>query len=562
MFRRGRTYNTCSVLSIVVFLFILFYNINFVFGEEWIGEGFVPDTKSFGENTWRLNANCDNSATMEAYIKGPCFVEFRWRKSTSYGSAFEFSLIIEKIKTKLICPSLDEWNYGSIYIPDDNVHRMIWVYKKKLPAERYCDMDSSAWIKDIAMSSKSLLNFEPFIHANLSGTVTSPFNRPISTNSSSYYINISRAFINVSNLIEKSSSEENKTSNESKYSQIVITPIWPEENDNLPSYVPIKFDFIPLNSAKIPICTLFIDDKEIYERNKSRYIINMQHNVFNHTLNETGIHNWRVKCCDCEGKCNSSNNIYFFIKSNAKNMTTYVNKNNFDLGRFRYAKIQDAINNVTEGGTVQIENGTYEEQLEISKPLTIKGSKESMINLKGRSDAAIKIKSSNVYIEGFTIANCVIGIMADSSENIASNCLENISLFNNTIYDVTNAFYLLNCNNTNVAYNNIYECKDKPYGLDSMRISDAIYLTNCSNYNIYNNTINKIAFVSSKSIRKINCCIHLFDCGEALHVLNNELYNSTYGIGFTDAKVVIDEQKLMENNFIYSNTPIGRNIPA
>lgn len=160
-----------------------------------------------------------------------------------------------------------------------------------------------------------------------------------------------------------------------------------------------------------------------------------------------------------------------------------------------------------------------------------------------------------------TITNCLIGIRAELDGKLAHNYLNYLDLFDNDIYNCTIGFDLTSCNNTSIVGNIINEGKNKPCGLDSVRVSDAIYLTNCYNYIMAYNVINKIASVYQGSIIKINCCIHLYNCKESASICANELYNSTYAIGFTDTKGVIDEQELRYNNHIHTDLPIGRDIP-
>ena len=266
-----------------------------------MGENFGPDTQTFGENAWKLNANCDNSATMYKDIKGPCEIVFKWKKSISYGSAFEFSMYVKNIKKKLICPSFDEWNDGSFYIPDDGVHRITWEYKKKASVGQYCNMDSSAWLKNIVISNKSPIEIEPIANMSSSRTNMSQTNftssNPVITTSllnllnSNIHINI-----NISNINDKIPTDENLIYNKSRKSQLVIKSIWPKENDVLPLNVPIKFEFIPFFSNKIPICKLYIDN---VEKNKSRSINNNSNNELGYKFNDSGMHGWQIECSDC-----------------------------------------------------------------------------------------------------------------------------------------------------------------------------------------------------------------------------------------------------------------------
>jgi len=78
------------------------------------------------------------------------------------------------------------------------------------------------------------------------------------------------------------------------------------------------------------------------------------------------------------------------------------------IGYNAFAKIQDGVNAVAEGGTVHVYEGTYYENLVVSKALTIQGADKETTILQaqpvGYGDKAIEIKSSNVIISGFTIS--------------------------------------------------------------------------------------------------------------------------------------------------------------
>jgi hypothetical protein len=78
-----------------------------------------------------------------------------------------------------------------------------------------------------------------------------------------------------------------------------------------------------------------------------------------------------------------------------------------DDGNADYTRIQDAIDNASDGDTVFVYNGTYYENIVVSKHLLLKGENvENTIVEAGASDSGsvIRIASSNVTIINFTIA--------------------------------------------------------------------------------------------------------------------------------------------------------------
>ncbi len=234
-------------------------------------------------------------------------------------------------------------------ISDGGTQKVIWEYKKIPSSGRYCSMDSLAWLKDIAASNKSITEIAPAINISLPqigilptniGTKASNFSteNPITINSYSFHINISNTIINISSPIETLPAGNIEAYSKLKNnSRLVIKPIWPNEGSILPVNVPIKFNFSVTHIDKIPICKLFIDDAEVDQKNRSRCINVNSDNELVSKFNEIGMHSWKVECCDCQDLCNSSSKVFFYIKANPKNNTTYVNKDLPEPSRFVYA---------------------------------------------------------------------------------------------------------------------------------------------------------------------------------------------------------------------------------
>lgn len=109
------------------------------------------------------------------------------------------------------------------------------------------------------------------------------------------------------------------------------------------------------------------------------------------------------------------------ILSDAALTTVYVDGTYTDVsagshtfGYDAFAKIQDGIDAVSSGGTVNVAAGTYNEVITINKPLTLNGAQagidargrtasESIIPAQGGGSSAISITANNVTIDGFTI---------------------------------------------------------------------------------------------------------------------------------------------------------------
>jgi len=85
--------------------------------------------------------------------------------------------------------------------------------------------------------------------------------------------------------------------------------------------------------------------------------------------------------------------------------TIYVD----DDGGADYTRIQDAIDNATEGDTVYVFNGTYYENIVVNKTINLIGEDRSPWNASvidgGGSGDVVHVSADRVNISGFTINN-------------------------------------------------------------------------------------------------------------------------------------------------------------
>ena len=92
------------------------------------------------------------------------------------------------------------------------------------------------------------------------------------------------------------------------------------------------------------------------------------------------------------------------IKPLSSGNTLYVGGN----GTGNYSKIQDAINDSSNGDTVFVydDSSPYYENLIVDKPITLKGeNKETTVINGSDSEIVVNISSDNVILSGFTILN-------------------------------------------------------------------------------------------------------------------------------------------------------------
>jgi len=162
-----------------------------------------------------------------------------------------------------------------------------------------------------------------------------------------------------------------------------------------------------------------------------------------------------------------------------------------DLQDFPYAdftKIQDAVNIASPRDTIIVYNGTYYENIEIDKPLILKGINYPIVNANG-SRYAFHIGADNCTIEGFEAINSsssAIDVISSDCNVIKENIAHGIYLYasnNNIITDndfVRTEFgmYLYFSENNTIIGNII-----------SKNQWDGLYLDYSSNNTIVDNTI-------------------------------------------------------------------------
>ena len=95
-------------------------------------------------------------------------------------------------------------------------------------------------------------------------------------------------------------------------------------------------------------------------------------------------------------------------------------------GPGNYSKIQDAIDNASNGDTVYVYNGTYFENVVVDKSINLIGAEKTTTIIDGINagfpDFCITIEANNVTVTGLTIQNCKsTGIYISSDYNIISD---------------------------------------------------------------------------------------------------------------------------------------------
>ena len=204
--------------------------------------------------------------------------------------------------------------------------------------------------------------------------------------------------------------------------------------------------------------------------------------------------------------------------------TLYVGGN----GPNNYTKIQDAIDNASDGDTVFVYNGTYyESNIAIDISINLIGEDKETTIIDCNEGYTIIIDSDNVIINGFTIHGYHAGVYIQTSsnckisENIIEECKKGILLSKSTF---------------NTIINNIIQ-NSSTFGIE-LTITGSGH-TPCNYNNIINNTIQNNGF---KGIQ--------LGFGSYNTISSNTIISHSYGIYVGDSDDTTIQNLIYHNNFI------------
>jgi len=298
-----------------------------------------------------------------------------------------------------------------------------------------------------------------------------------------------------------------------------------------------------------------------------------------------------IPLCNCTKNCTAfkegykpewvclsiyENTTYDFILTPGN--TLYVGGD----GPGNYTKIQDAIDDASDGDTVFVCDGIYYENLIIDKSIELVGNRKSttLINAK-KNGTVIEISADNVIIKCFSIQNS--GRNFSAAINLfGSNCkIENNIIINNhygiLIKNAENNFVLNNeikdndrdniqlfyCNNSIIANNIVSRIDCYTIGIHT------IY---CNNLKIFNNTVNKtfdgmyISATTNTTIyeNSVNGCrwkaIMLANSPYNV-VKNNSLKQPIYSKDACDITLKESPRCIVQNNSLYTGVLIDKSYP-
>jgi len=230
-------------------------------------------------------------------------------------------------------------------------------------------------------------------------------------------------------------------------------------------------------------------------------------------------------------------------------------------GPGNYTKIQDAIDNASDGDTVFVYSYWYFENVIINKSISLTGEEGDMPSIIG--DPAITLLGDGAIVNGFEITshlghNSIFLSYSEGNKiysNIILDCISFVYSNNNKVYDNVllqgqNGMHLQKSNNNYLCYNSILEHREQsePYGcgiiLEDSDFSDISYNNFSDNdvgiwcINSNENEINRNIFsnyhgsISLEQSDKNNILENIFFSGNNIHLYNsykNSInYNNIY----------------------------------
>ena len=235
-----------------------------------------------------------------------------------------------------------------------------------------------------------------------------------------------------------------------------------------------------------------------------------------------------------------------------------------------YTSIQAAINAASPGDAVEVQSGTYRENVNVDKNLTLKGVGMPVVDAGG-ADNAIALSADGIWLEGFVATNTStnwpnVGIIISSNDNIIRG---------NDVRDNRGAGIIIDCfssNNiiegNNVRKNNggihVYDSTFNntiSYNIVSDNEGDGIYLHFSFNNTISGNIVSnnqdygfylygsRNNAISSNNVKNNSCGIR-FEFSESNTMKDNLMSDNRYNFG-ADGDNEIDISNLVDGKPIY-----------
>jgi nitrous oxidase accessory protein NosD len=203
-------------------------------------------------------------------------------------------------------------------------------------------------------------------------------------------------------------------------------------------------------------------------------------------------------------------------------------------GPGNYTKIQDAIDNASDGDTVYVFPGTYKERIEIQQSITLQGSDPltTIIDSQSTENDIVTCVGTDIVITGFSIFNCSMNHSCVLI-NHTSDCMFIGNVIPTGGYGVT----LRNAQNISIINNSFFQTLSMKSGYIGINIDNCIFST-----------------ISKNRISSWDCGIFIH--GTHILITQNIVMNTHRGI--TDAMNALhpwtNKHLTIGNNFLNNNT--------
>ena len=258
-------------------------------------------------------------------------------------------------------------------------------------------------------------------------------------------------------------------------------------------------------------------------------------------------------------------------------------------GPNNYTKIQDAIDNASDGDTIMVYPGAYKENIVVHKSLTIRGAKKNekpVIEPENENRSVVYIIAEKCRIENFVIRGRIYvisyghsiinnifegdggGITSPNTveDTIAHNIFRGngysgidlddsyiMKIYNNTFSgDYYTGIYLSDCGNLNIFNNTFHSMSKGIFG-------GSVYELKIYSNEFYNLKEDGIHISPSASYNEIfqnkifECKCGISFAGRGDNIFHNEIYNNSLGIWINGGGV-----RVFENNI--TNNKVGINL--
>ena len=215
--------------------------------------------------------------------------------------------------------------------------------------------------------------------------------------------------------------------------------------------------------------------------------------------------------------------------------------------------IQTAVNTADPGDTIIVRDGTYTENVNVNKHLTIKsenGSDVTIVQAKNSNDEIFKVTANYVNISGFTVIGAIGHIYWPAGIYLYDSC--NSTIANNNVSNNGIGIRLLCTNNNTISNNNVSNNK---YGISHEGGSNNVIANNSvsnNEYGMFVRSSNNI--IANNNVSNNRYGIHIYNsCYITLR--GNQLSNNKYNFGIDGCKL-----KLFIHDIDMSNKIDGKPI--